>query len=84
MHTNLLKHLMYRFIMIIFTFFITSSLIFSTVEAGNNWLDKGKDLLKNYGGDSKKRGITVEEEAAIRTNPDKRTTDLLKRVFGAK
>ncbi|MEJ2657921.1 MAG: DUF4197 domain-containing protein [Desulfobacterales bacterium] len=64
MHTNLLKHLMYRFIMIIVTFFITFSLIFSTVEAGNNWLDKGKDLLKTYGGDSNKTGITVEEIVA--------------------
>jgi hypothetical protein len=40
--------------MIIGIFFISISLIFGVAEAGSNWLDKGKDLLKTYGGKGKK------------------------------
>jgi hypothetical protein len=39
-------------------------LIFGAAEAGSNWLDKGKDLLKTYGGSSEQSGITVEEIGA--------------------
>jgi len=45
-------------------FFFTISLIFGTAEAGSNWLDKGKDLLKTYEGSSEKSAITVEEISA--------------------
>lgn len=64
MYTNFLKLLKHRFIMIIGMFFITISLIFGAAEAGNNWLDKGKDILKSYGGSSEQSGITVEEIGA--------------------
>jgi len=64
MCTNFLKLLKHRFIMIIGMFFITISLTFGAAEAGSNWLDKGTDLLKTYGGSSKKSGITVEEIGA--------------------
>jgi len=40
----------------------------------NHVVEKGMDGIFYYMG---------KEEAAIRTNPAKRTTDLLKRVFGA-
>ena len=64
MCTNFMKILKYRFIMIIGMFFIAFSLIFGMAEAGSGWLDKGKDLLKNYGGSSKQSGLTVEEIGA--------------------
>ena len=40
----------------------------------NHVVEKGMDGIFYY---------MAKEEAAIRTNPAKRTTDLLKRVFGA-
>ena len=64
MCTNFMKILKHRFIMIIGMFFITISLIFGAAEAGNNWLEKGKDLLKTHGGTSGQSGLTVEEIGA--------------------
>lgn len=64
MYANSLKLLKHRFIMIIGMFFITISLIFGTAEAGSDWLDKGKDLLKTFGGSSETSGLTVEEIGA--------------------
>lgn len=64
MCTNFLKHIEHRFIMTIGILFIVISLISGTAESGSNWLDKGKDLLKTYGGSSEKSGLTVEEIGA--------------------
>ena len=64
MYTNFLKLLTHRFIIIVGMVFITIFLIFGGAEAGSNWLDKGTDLLKTYGGSSEKSGITVEEIGA--------------------
>jgi len=64
MCANFLKILKHRFIMIIGMFFITTFLIFCAAEAGSNWLDKGKDLLKTYGGSSGTSGLTVDEIGA--------------------
>jgi hypothetical protein len=64
MCTNFMKILKHRFMMIIGMFFISTSLIFGAAEAGNNWLDKGKDLLKTYGGSSGQSGLTVDEIGA--------------------
>ena len=64
MYKNILKPIVYRFIMAIGISSITISLIFGVAEAGSNWLDKGKDLLKTYGGSSEQSGITVEEIGA--------------------
>ena len=50
--------------MFIGIFFITMFLTFGAAEAGNSWLDKGKDLFKTYGGSSEKSGLTVEEIGA--------------------
>jgi hypothetical protein len=61
---NFLKLFKHRFIIIIGMLFITVSLIFSAAEAGSNWLDKGTDLLKTYGGSSEQSDITVEEIGA--------------------
>jgi len=44
--------------------FITIYLIFGAAEAGNNWLDKGPDLLKKYWGNNGQSGPTVEEIGA--------------------
>jgi hypothetical protein len=57
----LLKH---RFIVIIGMLFISISLLFAAAEAGNDWLDKGKDLLKTYGGNSGQSGLTIDEIGA--------------------
>lgn len=46
-----------------------------------DWWQKGRELLDNM------EGIfhyLAPEEAAMRENPDKRTTELLRQVFGAK
>jgi hypothetical protein len=64
MHTNFLKQVMPRFVLIIGMFFVTFSVEYGTAEAGFNWLDKGKELLKSYGGGSERSGITVEEIGA--------------------
>jgi len=64
MHTNFLKQVMPRFVLIIGMFFVTFSVEYGAAEAGFNWLDKGKDLLKSYGGGSERSGITVEEIGA--------------------
>jgi hypothetical protein len=64
MCTNFMQILKHQFIMIIGMFFITIFLISGVAEAGNNWLDKGKDLLKTYGGSSGQSGLTVEEIGA--------------------
>jgi hypothetical protein len=64
MCTNFMKILKQRFIMIIGMFFITISLIFGAAEAGSNWLEKGKDLLKTHGGSSGQSGLTVDEIGA--------------------
>lgn len=64
MYANFLKLLRYRLMMIIGMFFITTSLIFCAAEAGNDWLDKGKDLFKTYGGSSGQSGLTVDEIGA--------------------
>jgi len=64
MYTNFLKLLRHRLMMIIGMFFITTSLIFCAAEAGNDWLDKGKDLFKTYGGGSGQSGLTLEEIGA--------------------
>ena len=53
-----------RFVLIIGMFFVTFSVEYGAAEAGFNWLDKGKDLLKSYGGGSERSGITVEEIGA--------------------
>jgi len=63
-YANFLKILKHRFIMIIGMFFITTFLIFCAAEAGSNWLDKGKDLLKTYGGSSGQSSLTVDEIGA--------------------
>ena len=64
MHTNFLKQVMPRFVLIIGMFFVTFSVEYGAAEAGLNWLDKGKELLKSYGGGSERSGITVEEIGA--------------------
>jgi hypothetical protein len=64
MCNNFMKILMHRFIMIVGMFFITILLIFGAAEGGNNWIDKGKDLLKTYGGSSGQSGLSVEEIGA--------------------
>jgi len=64
MYTNFLKLLRHRLMMSIGMFFITTFLIFCAAEAGSNWLDKGKDLLKTYGGSSGTSGLTVDEIGA--------------------
>ena len=64
MHTNFLNLVTHRFIVIIGMLFLMISLMFGTAEAGTNWLDKGKDLFKTYGGSSEQSGITVEEIGA--------------------
>ena len=64
MHTNFLKQVMPRFVLIIGMFFVTFSVEYGAAEAGFNWLDKGKELLKSYGGGSERSGITVEEIGA--------------------
>ena len=64
MSTNFMKNLKHRFIMIIGMSFITIFLIFGAAEAGNDWLDKGKDLLKTYGGSTGQSGLTVDEIGA--------------------
>jgi hypothetical protein len=61
MNTYFLKFIKHRLIMITGMFFILVSLIFGAAEAGNNWLEKGTDLLKTYGESSEKSGLTVEE-----------------------
>jgi hypothetical protein len=63
MDKNFLKIFKHRFI-IMAIFCITISLIFGAAEAGNNWLEKGVDLLKTYGGSSEQSAITVEEIGA--------------------
>ena len=63
MDKNFLKLLKHRFIIMVI-FFITISLIFATAKAGNNWFEKGKDLLKTFGGSSEQTAITVEEIGA--------------------
>ena len=64
MYNNFLKLLTHRFIMNFGIFFTIIFLIVGAAEAGSNWLDKGKDLLKNYGGGSEQSGITTEEIGA--------------------
>ncbi|MCG6972484.1 MAG: DUF4197 domain-containing protein [Desulfobacterales bacterium] len=64
MDINFLKLPKHRFIIFTGMFFIAISLIFGAAEARNNWLDKGKDLLKTYGGSSGRSGLTVEEIGA--------------------
>jgi len=64
MHTNFLKFLKHQLIMITGILFITIFLIFGAAEAGNNWLEKGTDLLKTYDKSSEKSGLTVEEIGA--------------------
>jgi hypothetical protein len=64
MYNNFLKLLTHRFMMIIGMFFIAILLIFGAAEAGSNWLEKGKDLLKTHGGSSGKSGLTVDEIGA--------------------
>jgi len=64
MRTNFIKILKHRFIMIIGIFFVAFSLIFGAAEAGSNWLEKGKDLLKTHGGSSGQSGLTVDEIGA--------------------
>jgi hypothetical protein len=61
---NRLKLSKHLFIIFIGMFFIAISLIFGVAEAGNNWLDKGKDLLKTYGESSGQSGLTAEEIGA--------------------
>jgi hypothetical protein len=61
---NFMRLLKHRFITIIGMLFISIFLMFGPAEAGNNWLDKGKDLLKTYGGDSGQSGLTIEEIGA--------------------
>lgn len=64
MYNSFLKLLTHRLIMNIGIFSTIIFLIIGTAEAGSNWLDKGKDLLKTYGGGSEQSGITVEEIGA--------------------
>jgi hypothetical protein len=44
--------------------FIIVSLISVSTEAGENWLDKGTDLLKTYGTSGSPSGLTLEEIGA--------------------
>ncbi len=54
-------------------------MIFSTqVFAGTSWFNKGSELLKSFGIGSQASELTIEE-IAIRQNPAKRTTELLKK-----
>lgn len=64
MDTNSMKHFMYRLLVITGVLFISFSLNFSAAEAGNSWLEKGKELLKNYEGSSERSGISLEEIGA--------------------
>lgn len=64
MHKKLLRRLKHSSIMMTCMFFITISFLFGAAEAGNNWLDKGSDLLKTYGGSNGQSGLSVEEIGA--------------------
>lgn len=64
MCANFLKILKHRFIIVTGMFFISISLVIGSAEAGSNWLDKGKDLLKTFGGSSGQPGLTVDEIGA--------------------
>jgi hypothetical protein len=64
MNTNFLKRITHRSIVIVGMFFITISLIFGGAEAGSDWLDKGTDLLKTYGGSTGQTGLSLEEIGA--------------------
>ena len=61
---NILRLLKHKSKIIISMFFIIISLVIGSAEAGSNWLDKGKDVLKIYGGSSEQSAITVEEIGA--------------------
>ena len=64
MCTNFMILLRYQLMMIIGMFLITISLVTGPAEAGSNWLDKGKDIFKTYGGSSNKSDLTIEEIGA--------------------
>jgi len=64
MNTNPMKRSMLRLLIITGVLFVSVSLNFSAAQAGTSWLDKGKELLKSYGGGSEGSGITVEEIGA--------------------
>lgn len=62
--TNFMKILKHRFMLFTVIFLISISLIYGPAEAGNNWIDVGKDLLKTYEGSSGKSGLAVDEISA--------------------
>jgi Protein of unknown function (DUF4197) len=64
MFTNLPERSKHRLTVMAAMFFITMFLILGAAEAGSNWLDKGKELLKTYGSSSEKSGLTVKEIGA--------------------
>ena len=64
MDTNFLKRSTGRFIFMIGMFFFAMSLISVSTEAGENWWEKGTDLLKTYGESNTSTGITLEEIGA--------------------
>jgi hypothetical protein len=61
---NFIKFNRRQLIIIVGIFFITVSLMIGLSEAGSNWLDKGKNLLKTYEGSSGQSGLTIEEIGA--------------------
>jgi hypothetical protein len=61
MGTNFLKFLQNRLIMMIGTLCITISLIFIATDAGSTWWEKGKELLKTFGGSNETSELTVED-----------------------
>jgi len=61
MNINSLNRSKGRLIIIIAMFFIVMSSISASTEAGENWWDKGTDILKTYGESSPSADITLEE-----------------------
>jgi hypothetical protein len=53
-----------QLMMILGVSIMSFSLVIASAEAGNNWLKKGTDLLKTYGGSSGQSSLTVEEIGA--------------------
>jgi len=64
MNTTFLKLFKHQFIIIMGMFFIMTSLIIGSAEAGDNWWEKGTKLFKSVGESDKQAGITVEEIGA--------------------
>jgi len=64
MTTNFLKRFTHRFARMTGILFITIFFNFGGADAGSDWLNKGTDLLKTYGGSSGQTGLSLEEIGA--------------------